>query len=119
MAAKSFEVQTSVVEIVYSKADHAKDNMGLTTWKNSPDGRILKSDISVAKNYLSEKEIKRLEWTVFWTVRNFRTTESAGNSGICENTPVRTANNEEKTRAYDTKSKPCPKWLLHLDSNQD
>ena len=38
--------------------------MGLTTWKNSPDGRILKSDVSVAKNYLSEKEIKRLERTV-------------------------------------------------------
>ena len=38
--------------------------MGLTTWKNSPDGRILKSDVTVAKNYLSEKEIQRLERSV-------------------------------------------------------
>jgi len=48
-------------EIIYSKANHLKANMGLTTWKNSPDGRILKSDVTVAKNYLSEKEIKSLE----------------------------------------------------------
>lgn len=54
----------TVAEIIYTKADHTKDNMGLTAWKNSPDGRILKSDVSVAKNYLSEKEIKRLERTV-------------------------------------------------------
>lgn len=54
----------TTAEIIYTKADHTKDNMGLTTWKNSPDGRILKSDVSVAKNYLSEKEIKRLERTV-------------------------------------------------------
>ena len=54
----------TATEIIYTKADHTKDNMGLTAWKNSPDGRILKSDVSVAKNYLSEKEIKRLERTV-------------------------------------------------------
>ena len=54
----------TAAEIIYTKADHTKDNMGLTTWKNSPDGRILKSDVSVAKNYLSEKEIKQLERTV-------------------------------------------------------
>lgn len=51
-------------EIVYSHADHTKENMGLTTWKNSPDGRILKSDVKVAKNYLSEEQIRRLERTV-------------------------------------------------------
>lgn len=51
-------------EIVYSHADHTKENMGLTTWKNSPDGRILKSDVQVAKNYLSEEQIRRLERTV-------------------------------------------------------
>ncbi|MBQ7573567.1 MAG: virulence RhuM family protein [Clostridia bacterium] len=51
-------------EIVYLSADSSKDNMGLTTWKNAPDGRILKSDVSVAKNYLSEKEIRRLERSV-------------------------------------------------------
>ena len=54
----------TAAEIIYTKAAHTKDNMGLTAWKNSPDGRILKSDVSVAKNYLSEKEIKRLERTV-------------------------------------------------------
>lgn len=54
----------TAAEIVFSKADHQKENMGLTTWKNAPDGRILKSDVSVAKNYLSEQEIKRLERTV-------------------------------------------------------
>lgn len=55
--------QTSA-EIVYSKADSTKENMGLTTWKHSPDGRILKSDVTVAKNYLNEKQIKKLERTV-------------------------------------------------------
>ena len=54
----------TAAEIVFSKTDHQKENIGLTTWKNAPDGRILKSDVSVAKNYLSEQEIKRLERTV-------------------------------------------------------
>ena len=51
-------------EIIYTKADHTKDHMGLTTWKNAPDGRILKSDVSIAKNYLQEKEIRQLERAV-------------------------------------------------------
>ena len=51
-------------EIVYTRADHTKANMGLTTWKNAPDGRILKSDVKIAKNYLDEKQIQRLERTV-------------------------------------------------------
>lgn len=54
----------TAAEIVYVSADHTKENMGLTTWKNAPDGRILKSDTSVAKNYLDEKEIRQLERTV-------------------------------------------------------
>ena len=54
----------TVAEIVYHNADHAKEHMGLTTWKNSPNGRILKSDVIVAKNYLQEKEIKDLELAV-------------------------------------------------------
>jgi hypothetical protein len=54
----------TAAEIIYTKADRNADNMGLTTWKNSPEGRILKSDVTIAKNYLSEKEIKRLERTV-------------------------------------------------------
>ena len=54
----------TAAEIIYTKADHTKEHMGLTTWKHSPNGRILKSDVSVAKNYLPEKEIKRLELTV-------------------------------------------------------
>ena len=51
-------------EIVYERADRNKENMGLTTWKNSPDGRILKSDVTIAKNYLEEKDIRRLERAV-------------------------------------------------------
>ena len=54
----------TAAEIIYTNADHQKANMGLTTWKNAPDGRILKSDVTVAKNYLSENEIKRLERAV-------------------------------------------------------
>ena len=54
----------TAAEIIYSKADQNQDNMGLQTWKNAPDGRILKSDVTVAKNYLSEKEVKQLERTV-------------------------------------------------------
>jgi len=54
----------TAAEIIYTKADKNKENMGLTTWKNSPDGRILKSDVTIAKNYLSETEIKRLERAV-------------------------------------------------------
>ena len=54
----------TATEIIYQKADHTKENMGLTTWKNSPEGRILKSDVMIAKNYLDEKQIKRLERAV-------------------------------------------------------
>lgn len=54
----------TAAEIIYTKADHTKEHMGLTTWKNSPDGRVLKSDVSIAKNYLQEKEIRQLERTV-------------------------------------------------------
>ena len=54
----------TAAEIIYSSADHQKENMGLTTWKNAPDGRILKTDAKIAKNYLSEKEIKQLERAV-------------------------------------------------------
>jgi len=54
----------TAAEIIYLKADSSKENMGLTTWKNAPDGRVLKSDTTIAKNYLEEKEIKQLERTV-------------------------------------------------------
>ena len=54
----------TAAEIVYSRADHTKENMGLTTWKNAPEGRILKSDVTVAKNYLEEKQIRQLERSV-------------------------------------------------------
>lgn len=54
----------TAAEIIYTKSDHSKDNMGLTTWKNAPDGRVLKSDVSVAKNYLDEKQIRSLERAV-------------------------------------------------------
>ena len=51
-------------EIVYSCADHTKEHMGLTTWKHAPEGRILKSDVGIAKNYLDEKQIRQLERAV-------------------------------------------------------
>lgn len=54
----------TAAEIVHSKADHTKEHMGLTTWKYAPDGRILKSDVTIAKNYLDEKQIRRLERAV-------------------------------------------------------
>ena len=50
----------TAAEIIVSRADHKKDKMGLTYWKNSPNGKIRKSDVSTAKNYLSEKELKPL-----------------------------------------------------------
>ena len=57
-------INRTAAELVYESADHTKEHMGLETWKNAPDGRILKSDVSVAKNYLNEKQIKQLERAV-------------------------------------------------------
>ena len=54
----------TAAEIVFTHADRTKEHMGLTTWKNAPDGRILKSDVTVAKNYLDSKQIRQLERTV-------------------------------------------------------
>lgn len=54
----------TAAEVIKDRASLDKPNMGLTTWKNSPDGRILKMDVSVAKNYLTEKELKALERVV-------------------------------------------------------
>lgn len=54
----------TAAEIIDSEADRKKENMGLKTWKNSPNGRILKSDVTVGKNYLDEKQIRQLERTV-------------------------------------------------------
>lgn len=54
----------TVAEIINTSADKTKKQMGLTTWKNAPNGRILKSDVTVAKNYLEEKQIRQLERTV-------------------------------------------------------
>ncbi len=51
----------TAAEIIAERADAAKPSMGLTTWKNGPGGKILKSDVSIAKNYLIEREIKELE----------------------------------------------------------
>ena len=55
---------STAAEIIYQQADASKEKMGLTTWKHAPDGRVLKSDVTVAKNYLPEKEIRQLERTV-------------------------------------------------------
>jgi hypothetical protein len=54
----------TAAEIIYKNVDHSKENMGLTTWENAPEGRILNSDTAIANNYLQEKEIKQLERTV-------------------------------------------------------
>ena len=54
----------TAAEIIYNKADRARDHMGLQTWKNAPDGRILKSDVGVAKNYLDARQIRQLERAV-------------------------------------------------------
>ena len=50
----------TAAEIIYDRADAERPHMGLTTWKNAPDGRVVKSDVTVAKNYLSEKEVDSL-----------------------------------------------------------
>ena len=54
----------TAAEIIYTRADHEQPHMGLQTWRNAPDGRILKSDVTVAENYLDEKQIRRLERAV-------------------------------------------------------
>jgi len=54
----------TAAEIIVANADHTRANMGLATWKNAPNGRILKSDVSTAKNYLDEKQLRRLERAV-------------------------------------------------------
>ncbi len=51
----------TAAELIVQRADHHKERMGLTTWKNAPDGKIIKTDVVVAKNYLNEKELKSLD----------------------------------------------------------
>ncbi|OGU13445.1 MAG: cell filamentation protein Fic [Geobacteraceae bacterium GWC2_53_11] len=51
----------TAAELIVQRADHKKERMGLTTWKNAPDGKIIKTDVVVAKNYLTEKELKSLD----------------------------------------------------------
>ncbi|MBE6317761.1 MAG: hypothetical protein E7081_02170 [Bacteroidales bacterium] len=48
-------------ELILNRANSNKEHMGLTTWENAPNGKIIKSDVSIAKNYLTEKEIRRLD----------------------------------------------------------
>jgi hypothetical protein len=51
----------TAAEVIMNRANNKKDHMGLTTWKNSPHGKIVKTDVVIAKNYLNEKELKSLE----------------------------------------------------------
>jgi hypothetical protein len=51
----------TAAELIVQRADHKKERMGLTTWKNAPGGKIIKTDVVVAKNYLNEKELKSLD----------------------------------------------------------
>ena len=50
----------TAAEMIVERADHTKEHMGLTSWRNAPDGKIVKTDVSVAKNYLKKEEIKEL-----------------------------------------------------------
>lgn len=52
---------STAAEVIYNRADSTKEHMGLTTWQNAPNGKIVKSDVSVAKNYLTETELKSLD----------------------------------------------------------
>ena len=54
----------TAAEIIYGRADSNKPFMGLTTWKNSPQGKILKSDVTIAKNYLNQEEVSKLDLLV-------------------------------------------------------
>lgn len=54
----------TAAEIIYERADHTKENMNLTSWKNSPNGKILETDVIIAKNYLTKKELQNLELIV-------------------------------------------------------
>lgn len=54
----------TAAEIVYNRADSEKEHMGLTLWKNFPDGKILETDVTIAKNYLSKEELEQLELIV-------------------------------------------------------
>ena len=51
----------TVAELIYERADAEKPHMGLTTWENAPEGKIVKSDVNIAKNYSSEQELRSLE----------------------------------------------------------
>lgn len=55
----------TVAEIIYDRSDSQKDYMGLTSWKNSPNGKIVETDVTIAKNYLSKEELEQLELIVF------------------------------------------------------
>ncbi|OIP43615.1 cell filamentation protein Fic [Candidatus Desantisbacteria bacterium CG2_30_40_21] len=80
-------------ELITKRADHKKDFMGLTTWKKAPDGKILKSDVVIAKNYLNEKEIKFLNRIVTMYLDY---AESQAEKGI----PMTMADWSEKLNAF-------------------
>lgn len=58
--ATAIDYDRTAAELIMERADHTKDHMGLTTWQDAPDGKIKKSDVSIAKNYLTEVELGRL-----------------------------------------------------------
>ena len=66
----------TAAEIIYDRADAERPHMGLTTWKNAPDGRVVKSDVTVAKNYLSEKEVDSLNLLNMTSSVSFKTVKS-------------------------------------------
>lgn len=68
--------KNTAAEIIYNRADSNKENMGLTNWKESPNGKILKSDVTIAKNYLSEIELKNLNNVL--SVRHYEILDGKG-----------------------------------------
>ena len=54
----------TAAEIIYNRAEHTKEHMNLTSWKHSPDGKILETDVVIAKNYLTKEELEQLELIV-------------------------------------------------------
>ena len=54
------EHKHTAAELIYTRADHNKENMGLTSWEKSPNGKIIKTDVTIAKNYLTETELESL-----------------------------------------------------------
>jgi hypothetical protein len=95
----------TAAEIIENRANADNPNMGLTTWKNSPDGKILKSDTNIAKNYLSEKEISELNRLVELYL-NFAELQAERNIPMKMNEWVEALDSFLKINRYDLLNNP-------------